>query len=60
MAVRRGTKRKLRRARATHTTRTFTLDELRADRLRVMRVVKKEGGCIVVDNEGKKLFSLWI
>jgi hypothetical protein len=57
MSERRGTRRKTRR---TRTTRTFTFDQLRADRLRVMKVVKKEGGCIVVDNEGKKLFSLWL
>jgi hypothetical protein len=26
----------------------------------VVKVLKKEGGCIVVDNEGKQLFTLWI
>jgi hypothetical protein len=57
MSQRRGTKRRIRRAR---TVRTFTLEQLRANRLRVMNVVKKEGGCVVVDNEGNKVFSMWI
>jgi hypothetical protein len=41
-------------------TRQFTLDQLRADRSRVVTAAKKDGGCIVVDQEGRRLFSLWI
>jgi hypothetical protein len=41
-------------------TRQFTLDQLRADRPRVVTAAKKDGGCIVVDKEGRRLFSLWI
>jgi hypothetical protein len=40
-------------------TRQFTLDELRANRSRVVNGAKN-GGCIVVDKEGRRLFSLWI
>jgi hypothetical protein len=41
-------------------TQEFTLDQLRNDRVRVISAAKKGGGCIVVDTEGKRLFSLWI
>ena len=51
MSDRRGTK---------DSTRKFTLDQLREDRSRVVSAAKKDGGCIVVDEEGHRLFSLWI
>ena len=51
MSDRRGTK---------QGTRQFTLDQLRANRSRVVTAAKKDGGCIVVGKEGQRLFSLWI
>lgn len=51
MSDRRGTKRD---------TRHFTLDQLRDDSPRVFSAAKKDGGCFVVDKEGKRLFSVWI
>lgn len=51
MSNRRGTK---------DATRKFTLDQLREDRPRVVSAAKKDGGCIVVDKKGHRLFSLWI
>jgi hypothetical protein len=41
-------------------TRQFTFDQLREDRSRVVSAAKKDGGCIVVNNEGQRLCSLWI
>ena len=41
-------------------TRRFTLDQLRGDTSRVASAAKKDGGCIVVDQEGQRIFSLWI
>ncbi len=40
--------------------RQFTLDQLRDDRSRVVSAAKKDGGCIVIDKQGQRLFSLWI
>ena len=40
--------------------REFTLDQLRENRSRVISAAKKGGGCIVVDKDGKRIFSLWI
>ena len=51
MSERRSTKRK---------TRQFTLDDLRQNRSRVVRAAKKDGGCIVVDKNGQRLFTLCI
>lgn len=51
MSDRRGTK---------QGTRQFTVDQLRGDRSRVVSAAKKDGGCVVVDKEGRRLFSLWI
>jgi len=51
MSDRRGTK---------QGTRQFTLDQLRDERSRVVKAAKTEGGCIVVDKEGQRLFSIWI
>ena len=39
--------------------RTFTREQLRQDPLRVVGAAKEDGGCMVVDNDGQKLFSLW-
>lgn len=43
-----------------HGTRRFTLDQLRDERSRVAAAAKKDGGCIVVDKKGQRIFSLWI
>jgi hypothetical protein len=41
-------------------TRKFSLEQVRADRARVLSAARKGGGCIVVDEKGERLFSLWI
>jgi hypothetical protein len=46
--------------RGTKQERQFTLDQLRDDRSRVVGAAKKDGGCIVIDKQGQRLFSLWI
>ena len=51
MSDRRGTK---------QGTPHFTLEQLRENRSRAVAAAKKGGGCIVVDKEGQRLFSLWI
>ena len=33
---------------------------LRDERSRVVKAAKTKGGCIVVDKEGQRLFSIWI
>ena len=38
----------------------FTLEDLRVNRSRAVTAAKKDGGCIVVDNQGQRLLSLWI
>ena len=40
--------------------RKFTLHQLRNDRSRVVGGAKKADGCIIVDENGQRLFSLWI
>ena len=41
-------------------TRQFTLEQLRGEHSRVASAAKKDGGCIVVDQKGQRIFSLWI
>jgi len=40
--------------------RKFTIEQLRHARSRVATAAKQDGGCIVVDKEGHRIFSLWI
>jgi len=36
------------------------LEQLRGEHSRVASAAKKDGGCIVVDQKGQRIFSLWI
>lgn len=40
--------------------RFFTLEQLREDHALVASAAKKDGGCIVIDDEGRELFTLSI
>lgn len=41
-------------------TRQFTLDQLSSESDRVASAASKDGGCIVVDEKGKRIFNIWI
>lgn len=45
--------------RTEQSVRTFTLDQLRNEHSHVSAALKKDGGCIVVDKNGRRIFSLW-
>lgn len=40
--------------------RVITLDELKRDHRKAARMARSDHGVDVVDDQGKKIFSLWI
>jgi hypothetical protein len=40
--------------------RTFTIDQLRRERQRVVSAARQREGAIVVDKKGERRFSIWI
>ncbi len=40
--------------------RRFTLDQLRSEHALLASAAREADGCIVVDSDGRKIFSLWI
>ena len=42
------------------TARRFTLEQLRADRAQVIEAAKQPGGAVVVDDNGRLRFTMWI
>ena len=38
----------------------FTIEQMRTERLRVIKAAKQTGGAIVVDEHGARRFSIWI